>query len=177
MCSIVSGSFYSTLYLEIFIHIVSYNYNLFFHWCIIFLCKNGPQFNKFGRPWKHDYMSLKSFPMCASSLKLNDLIKGVVEALSPERVGGEESISGSVFAKHSAWAVRLNGNHCPWRQLPLLCRWGNWVWEKMHDFTIGLNWTHKLLAVADRNPVLAKTVPGGCWGCATSLMETGLLYN
>lgn len=77
MCSIVSSSFYSTLCLEILIHTVSCNSNLFFHWCTIFLGKNGPQLNKFGRHWEHDCMSWKSFPMCASSL--SDLIKGAVE--------------------------------------------------------------------------------------------------
>lgn len=43
--------------------------------------------------------------MCTSSLKLNDLFKGGMEMLSPERVKGKESVSGSVFAKCSVWAV------------------------------------------------------------------------
>lgn len=55
--------------------------------------------------------------MCASSLKLNDLIKGGMEVLSSERVKGEEFISDSVFAKCSAWAVYLN--RCLLWQLPV----------------------------------------------------------
>lgn len=45
--------------------------------------------------------------MCASSFKLDDLIKGGLEMLSPKRIEGEESISGRVFAKCSVWAVYL----------------------------------------------------------------------
>lgn len=52
-------------------------------------------------------MSWKSFPVYTSSFRLNDLIKGGMEMLSPERVEGEESVSGSIFAQCSTWAVYL----------------------------------------------------------------------
>lgn len=45
-------------------------------------------------------------PLCVSSSKLGDLIKGGIEMLSPERAEGGP-VSGSVFAKRSTWAIYL----------------------------------------------------------------------
>lgn len=100
---------------ETFAYIVSCTCNLFFHCCIVFLCKNRPQL-------KTRVYELKSFPVYANSSELNDLIKGGMGMLTPERVEGEESLSGSVFAQCSAWPVHLNWNHCLWRSLLLFCR-------------------------------------------------------